>query len=330
MHKNKKIDEANLRMDLPTYTKIKTKLSPKDTVTITGDKPMAMTAYPTKMEENDVIEPQDIATLKYLSNVIDDTSGEVSKPFSISDKRYQMVRAMNPDNQVVLGVYCFDDVDDAGDNIVHDVNYFEENVAKSMKEALGIMGADIQSKPKIREFDYASAEREFHDKEELMNYLNLTDINPEYKHFFVNIDTGEIMAKFKSTKEMIKSGVKLGPNEDYMDLKALKRFRFGDYFKPNVSEQNIEGTDVPKLQADVKKLANLIKTKFSIYLAKLDKPIEQAQFLTAMATEIGVPLNKLSTIINTYKDIAKGQVKESVTTNKKTKNIIKVKDLRNE
>jgi len=64
------------------------------------------------------------------------------------------------------------------------------------------------------------------------------------------------------------------------------------------------GTDIKKLQADVKKLATLIKNKFSGYLAKLDKPIEQAQFLTAMAAEIGVPLNKLSSIMSAYKDIA--------------------------
>ena len=53
----------------------------------------------------------------------------------------------------------------------------------------------------------------------------------------------------------------------------------------------------------------MIKNKFSVYLSKLDKPIEQAQFLTSMAAEIGVPLNKLSTIISSYKDIAKSETK---------------------
>ena len=40
-------------------------------------------------------------------------------------------------------------------------------------------------------------------------------------------------------------------------------------------------------------------------MSKLDKPIEQVQFLTAMANEIGVPLNKLSTLMASFKDIAK-------------------------
>jgi hypothetical protein len=56
-----------------------------------------------------------------------------------------------------------------------------------------------------------------------------------------------------------------------------------------------------------------------MYLSKLDKPIEQVQFLTAMAKEIGVPLNKLSSIINTYKDIAKqGDTPEPAVNEKKT------------
>ena len=52
-------------------------------------------------------------------------------------------------------------------------------------------------------------------------------------------------------------------------------------------------------------------------MAKLDKPIEQAQFLTAMAKEIGVPLGKLSTIISSYKDIATGDTEPQVTTERR-------------
>jgi CRISPR/Cas system CMR-associated protein Cmr5 small subunit len=121
-----------------------------------------------------------------------------------------------------------------------------------------------------------------------------------------------VTSKFRNTKEMIKSGVKLGPDEDYMDVKQLKRFRFGDYFKNDINEETPtdgnDGTNVTKMQSDVKKLTGLIKNKFSAYLSKLDKPIEQAQFLSTMASEIGVPLNKLSSLINTFKDIAKDGV----------------------
>lgn len=294
----KTTNEVHLKTDLVTYQKIKGKLTPKDDVTITGDKPVHTS--PTTMEETApeaVIEPQDKATIKYLSNVKDAKTGEISKPFVIGDKRYQMVRGQHPTDGVVMGVYCFDDVDDAGENIIHPVDYFEKTIALPFKQKMEEGG-----------YDYAAAEREYHDKQDLVNYLNLADVEPGAKHFFVDINNGKIVAQFKNTKEMVKSGVKLGQNQDYMDLKTLKKFRFGDYFKKDVSEElkpEDASTNITKLQSDVKKLTSMIKNKFSVYLSKLDKPIEQAQFLSAMAQEIGVPLNKLSSIISTYKDIAK-------------------------
>lgn len=300
--------------------------------------PTSLTSSMASMMEQPeaVIQPQDTQTLKYLSNVIDKETGEISKPFTIDSKRYQMVRAMSPDRNVMLGVYCFDDVDANGNNIIHPSEYFEKTIALPMKERL-----EKDSVVKEDNYDYNATEREFHDKESLMNYLNLTDIEPGYKHFFVNISTGDITAKFKTTKEMIKSGVKLGPSEDYMDLKTLKKFRFGEYFKNDITEEDAnDGRDINKLKSDVKKLATIIKNKFSGYLSKLDKPIEQAQFLSAMANEIGVPLSKLSTIINTYKDIAKTETqpnpitevrvikKQDLEKGLKGKNkIIKVKDI---
>lgn len=348
MEKQNNLNELN--MDYTTYSKIKGKLNPQDrkNVTITGDKPATSSmSMSTHMEENEVIEPQDKATIKYLSNVKDANTGEVSKPFAIGDKKYQMVRGVHPTGEVGLAVFCHDDMDDNGENLIHSMEYFEENIAKPMKEQMGMVGQDIQVVPKVKEsgFDYAAAEREYHDKEAFMDYLNLSDIEPIYKHFFVNIKNGEVVAKFKNTRDMIKSGIKLGPDEDYMDIKTLKRFRFGDYFKGDVNEVDNaaqdSGTNVGKLQADVKKLATLIKNKFSVYLSKLDKPIEQAQFLTAMAKEIGVPLNKLSSIISSYKDIAaqdkemttekkvitKGQLEESLKP-KKTIKVVKVKDIK--
>jgi CRISPR/Cas system CMR-associated protein Cmr5 small subunit len=351
-------------MDMTTYKKVKGTLDPKDkaSVTITGDKPpvagSTSTSSTTTMEENapeSVIEPKDKETIKYLSNVKDSKTGEISKPFSVGEKKYQMVRGTHPKQGTVLAVYCHDDIDENGDNVIHPMEYFEENIANPMKEQMGMVGQDIAVAPKTE--DYAADEREFHDKEAFMDYLNLVGLEG-YKHFFVNTKTGKVIAQFKSTKEMAKSGIKLGPDEDYMDIKTLKRYRFGDYFKPDVNEIDSTqapnsndqgaGTNVNKLQSDVKKLANMIKNKFSVYLSKLDKPIEQAQFLTAMASEIGVPLNKLSSIITTFKDLSKdqevdntkvaglkaerkimtkNQLEESLKTKKVIK-IIKVKDIK--
>jgi len=302
---NKKIKEG-LEMDMTTYKKVKGTLDPKTPVKITGDKPAISSL--TEDEPEAVIQPQDKATIKYLSNVKDAKTGQVSAPFTIGDKRYQMVRGEHPTDGIIMAVYCHDDMDEAGQNIIHPMDYFEENIANPMKEQMGMVGQDIQAVPKQESIEITGNEKAFQDKDAFIDYLNLVGLEG-YKHFFVNIKTGKVTAQFKSTKEMASSGVKLGPDEDYMDIKSLKRFRFGDYFKPNLSEAEPTGdegtTDVSKLQADVKKLATMIKTKFSIYLSKLNKPIEQAQFLTAMADEIGVPLNKLSSIITSFKDIAK-------------------------
>lgn len=339
MEKKSNIKELN--MDMMTYNKVKGKLNPVDkkNVTITGDKPQQSTTSMSNMLEGEVIEPQDINTIKYLSNVKDKQTGEISKPFTIGDKRYQMVRGENGKKEVVIGVYCFDDLNESGENTIHPIDYFEEKIAKPMKET-NMIGQDIQVNDN---FDSAAAELEYHDKNNLMDYLNLKDIEPNFKHFFVNIKTGEITSKFKTTKEMIKSGVQLGPDEDYMDINTLKKFRFGDYFKKDISENENEGdTNVSKLKSDVKKLTTLIKNKFGSYLTKLDKPIEQAEFLNAMASEIGVPLTKLSSIINTFKDISQqpqtnNQINESKIFRKKDleidKRVIKcvtVKNLFNE
>jgi hypothetical protein len=336
----KKSNISELNMDMTTYNKVKGKLNPKEKkeVTITGDKPSSQSSM-SSMMENEVIEPQDVNTIKYLSNIKDRQTGDISKPFTISNKRYQMVRGENGNKEIVVGVYCFDDLNGNGENIIHPIDYFEENIAKPMKEAMGMVGQDIQVNDG---FDYAASEVEYHDKANLMDYLNLKDIEPFYKHFFVNIKTGDVTAKFKNTKEMIKSGVKLGPDEDYMDIKTLKKYRFGDYFKKDITEaeEQTDGTDVPKLKADVKKLVNLIKNKFGTYLSKLDKPIEQAEFLNTMAAEVGIPLNKLSSIVKNYRDIANQEqpINEAIVFTKKeldkiNKKVIKrttVKNLFNE
>ncbi len=258
-------------------------------------------------EEDAVIKPQDQATIKYLSNVKDANTGKVSQPFTIADKRYQMIRGIDPSKQVVMAVFCHDDMNDAGENIIHSIEEFEAKIAKPMLEKEG-KGMSIEEDG----YDFAAAEREYHDKEDFIDYLNLRDLEG-FKHFFVNINNGKVTAKFKSTREMMTSGQKLGPDEDYMDARTLKKFRFGDYFKNDVNEVEdmADGTNTSKLQADVKKLSKLIKDKFSVALSKLDKPLEQVQFLQAMANEIGVPLNKLSTLMASFKDIAKDGAEET-------------------
>lgn len=268
------------------------------------------------MEE--VIEPQDQATIKYLSNVKDEETGEISKPFYIQDKQYQMVRGLNHNNDIVIGVYCFDDVNDSGENIIHSLEEFENNIAKPMLEKENLDKETVEE----NNYDYAAAEREYYDKEYLSDYLNLRDLTG-FKHFFVNIETGEVVAKFKTTKEMLRSGIKLQPNEDYMDANTLKKFRFGEYFRHDMNEAiEAGGTDIDKLKTDVRKLTKLIYDKFSSYLSKLDKPIEKVEFLESMAEMIGITKEKMSSLATSLKDIAQTNSNESGIAEKKimTKN----------
>jgi hypothetical protein len=327
---SKKLSEIN--MDYTTYTKIKGKLNPKDraNVTITGDKPQSSSSMSMagQMEENEVIEPKDPATIKYLSNVVDSNTGEVSKPFTISDKKYQMVRGKIPSGEVVMGVYCFDDMDDNGVNMIHPIEYFEENIAKPMKEAM--------SKKNVaeEEFNYAAAEKEYFDKEDFMEYLNLADLG-NAKLFFINDETGEVIASFKNLVDMATSGRKLGPNERLVNRKQLKAIRFGTKLKENISLYEEDGVDVPKLKGDVKILINKMVKMYGNYFAKLNTDIEKTVFLTNIAKIVGVPENKLSSLLTKYKDIAKDETPDAtvapvaqVTENKIVKKVLKVKDLK--
>jgi hypothetical protein len=241
-----------------------------------------------------VIEPQDQETIKYLSNVKDPKTNQVSKPFTIDGRNYQMVRGMKPNREVVMAVLCLDD------NMIHGIEEFEKNVAIPMRERFrNIKPIEEKQEPN-------------QDKEKFVDHLNLADVNG-FKHFFVNANTGDVTAKFKTTEEMLKSGIQLKPDERYLDAKKLKHLRYGNYFKPEMNEadeEGVGGTNVDKLKTDVRKLTKLISNKFSMAISKIDKPIEQVEFLSAMAEIIGVPFNKLTTLISSFKDVA-GQQKQA-------------------
>jgi hypothetical protein len=240
------------------------------------------------MQETAGVEPEPIPDIKYLSNVVDANTGDVSKPFTISDKRYQMVRGTMPSGDVVLAVYSHDDLNDRDENMIYPVDYFEENIALPMKEML-------EKKSK---------------KDDLLEYLNMADLK-EYRHFFVNTESGDMLGKFKTTKEMFRSGIKLGPNEDYMNAKQLKEFRAQKHFAEKLNskfsdEEGIdEEIDTNKLKGDVKVLIDKMSRMFGKYFSKLNTPVEQGVFLVKMAEIVGVPSEKLSQIVSSVKDVAK-------------------------
>lgn len=233
--------------------------------------------------------------IKVLSNLKDSKTGQVSQPFVIDDKKYQMVRGrMN--GQEMQAVYSYDDIDESGQNRVYTVEDFDRDIATPARM--------LQERPMPSLDPNFSKMSELSRNNEAIDYLNVDDLAGS-KHFFVNKNTGEVIAKFPNTRDMIKSGVKLSEDEDYMDAKTLRRHRLRKMLDNN--ENLEEDVNVGKLQSDVKKLSKLIKDKFVIALEKINTPIEQSQFLVAMANEIGVPFSKLTSIINSFKDISKDQ-----------------------
>lgn len=278
------------------------------------------------MEENEmvkpeaVIEPQDQETIKYLSNVKDSSTGEISKPFSIANKKYQMVRGIYPNGEIKLAVFCYDDINEAGDNIIHPVDYFEENIAKPMKETMGMVGQNIQV---VEEETYEG-----------------------YKHFLVNKQTNEIR-KFKSVEEMLSS--EKTTDEEYMGVSRLKKYMnerlFGsrkkkDEYLTEVTPTGDENDE--EMNKKAKKLIELISKRIPQNIIKtITTPVAQREVIAAFAEMIGVPRNGLSSLIGSLKDMSKepeiteGRIitKKSLEESlyeKKVIKTIKVKDINNE
>lgn len=197
INKNKIVENIDsIETDYTTYKKIKGTLEPTTKVKITGDKPTtssstsvtpSISSYPVSEEEK--IKPQDKATIKYLSNIRDSKTNEISKPFSINGKNYQMVRGQLPTKEVVMGVYCHDDLNENGENIIHSVDDFDRDIATPIKE-MEIEGS--------REDNYEG-----------------------YNHYFV-IKKSNNIRKFKNIKELV-SQHKLD-EEDYMGVKEFKQY----------------------------------------------------------------------------------------------------------
>jgi len=262
-----------------------------------GDAASTSTSNSTSMggisEEEAIIEPQDQATIKYLSNVIDKQSGEVSKPFTIDNKKYKMVRGQHPTKGVVVGVYCCDELNEDGDNIIHLSEYFEESVIKPIMERDGIQ--------KPIDEEHLSDDN---NNEDLMGHFNLDDLG-KGRLFFIEKGTGKVIASFRDIKELATYGVKLGDNEKLVNRKQLKAIRFSSKIKEQLSTHGLdEAIDTDKLQGDVKLLFDRMINKFGNFFSKLDKDVEKATFLTKVAELLKIDSTKLTPLVNKFKGIA--------------------------
>ena len=239
-----------------------------------------------------VIEPQDKATIKYLSNVIDNKTNEVSKPFTIDGKKYQMVRGMTPEKKEVLGVFCHNDIDDEGNNVIHAVDYFEKTIATPMMEKMKI--GNKKDEPKKDE----------------PSSLNLG----HYKFFIVNEKTGKFR-KIKTLEELAKDT--LGEGEKFMGMKQFKKFFenlvFGQKtFKKQTKEEILEvapTTQTPPesqendLHAKAERLMKLIQSKIpSRVIDSIRKnKVAEREVIIAFAEMVGVPRQGLATLLQDLK-----------------------------
>lgn len=218
----------------------------------------------------------------YISEVVDPKSNKVSQPFTINGKKYQMVRAMSPKKEKVMGVYGYDDFHEDGDNIIHDVEVFERM---------------------IRENDSVS------DGEEVSKNDGLNNSYAGCKHFIVDKKTTRAR-KFRDISELAKAS--MGENEVYMGVKDFKRFLdetlFGQSRKQPITElDDISGSENDEeMNTKAKKLMDMISRKIPTSIIKTIKtPIAQREVIAAFAELIGVPRNGISSLVGQLKDLSK-------------------------
>ena len=277
------VKEGNMSMDFDTYNKVKGKLKSDDNVTITDKKPnssissmsdnnstsSSMAMAEGGVEPEAIIEPQDKATIKYLSNVKDSKTGDISKPFTIGDKRYQMVRGITPSKEIVMAVYCHDDTNEAGENLIHPIEYFEENIAKPM-----LHKANETKVEPVKTAPISSPAPQTSNNDKALASLKLA----EFKHFLVNKNNGK-MRKFKRNEDLAKATMDV--NETYMNLNELKKYMEETLFGPKRSKM-VE-TDLPE-RPDVSTAMDQMVQKMKPYMIKLNEPLEKMQFIAKLVS----------------------------------------------
>lgn len=246
-------------------------------------------------EAEAVIEPQDQATIKYLSNVKDDQN-KTSQPFNIGDKQYQMVRGITPQKQIVLGVYCFDDLNESGENVIHPVDHFENTIAGPMRERMETE-MNEESEPETKPSE--------EPKSDNPDSLKLS----EFKHYIVDEATGKFK-KFQNIQDLAK--YPMSDNEKYMGLSEFKKFFhnkvFGAAQKQGLTEITPTGQETDEdMNAKAKKLMVMISKRIPpVIIDSIKKnKVAQREVIAAFAELIGVPRAGLGNLVTGIKDLAK-------------------------
>lgn len=290
----KKVNEVELSMDADTLNKVRGKLKPTDKINLTdkpssSSVPTSQTTSPTTMAED--IEPQDKETIKYLSNVKGE-DGQVSKPFTIGGKNYQMVRGITTSKEVVMAVYCQDDVNESGENIIHSIEEFEKNIANPAKNEMG------QALPLVNKADTVATTmpKTEEAKPEVKQDASLK--LSEFKHFVIDSKTGKVR-KFKRAEELAKAN--MTETETYMNLKQFKKHVDETLFgtKQRKSEVN-EAEPLPE-KPDVIMAIEQMVAKMKPYMSKINEPIEKIQFLVKLFQMLQLDASKLPMLMSAIK-----------------------------
>ena len=243
------------------------------------------------LEPEAVIAPQDAATIKYLSNVVDNKTGEISQPFTIGAQKYQMVRGIGGDSQIVMAVFAHDETDDNGENVIYAIDEFEQKVALPAK-------LEMESK---------AMEEVVEPKEETYEGC---------KHFFVNPKTNKVR-KFKTIEEMLSANK--SEDEIYMGGPKFKKYMTERLFGKRKKMMNELGTEPMGGDEDMtnkaEKLMDVIDNNTSVQNAikTIKTPVAKQEVIAAFAELIGVPRNGLSDLVSQMKDISKQPKQQQVT-----------------
>ena len=337
--KNKNLKEGALDVGIQSYqtssTSSNTSTNKKPTVmvkrqdlqkTMNDLKGVDADVVVTKESEDAVVKPK----LKYLSDVMVGESNDISQPFTIKDKRYQMVRALTPNRERVMGVYSLDETDEDGNNVIYDVNEFETNIArKAMSEEDGDT-ANVIDEPADEVNPQSKA-----DEIGGPSFIG-------FKHYIVNRKTGKAR-KFKTIEDLAKA--QMTEDEQYMGIKDFKKYvdevLFGAGKKQmkevDVATTTTTSTTSPiqqKMISSAQKMMKLISEKIPsdvIQQIKLNH-IAQREVILAFAGLVGVPNSEMQKIINGLK----GMGKDATTTNSVNENstsraiikTMKIKDIK--
>ena len=255
-------------------------------------------------EIDNLIEPQDKATIKYLSNIKDVQTNKVSQPFTIKDKRYQMIRGIRPSKEIVMAVFCHDDINEAGENVIHEIEDFEKNIVKPVMEEEAMMGDDMEIEAKVDVEPKMETKKV--DIEKGSDSLNLS----EFKHYLVNEKSGKFR-KFKSIVEL--AAAVMGEDEKYMPIKEFRKFFEGKVFggkkeaEMNLNEIAPTGEESDEeMNAKAKKLMEIIKKRIpSTIITTIKTPVAKREVIAAFAEMIGVPRQGLPNLIAGLKDMSK-------------------------